>query len=514
MKSFMNFRVFVIIALSLFVATAFATYVFVSDNIRLTIFFILLALFVLLLIFAIIFKFKMIYLIATVMIFMAMPFINIYFRSEKLNDNLDYSDSEVTVYGKLSENFSYTTSGNLKLTLDDVYLISNGNLAKVDGKIQLYTNPTNFNLEDFTLGRYISVETDSLTFYFLNGNSDSMFYLNRDIVASGYVIFYNVNFTDNYNITLKDRIRNSALEMLSGLDVDYAEVGYAMIFGDTSFIDSDVIDVFQTTGIAHILAVSGLHVSLIVSIFSFILKKLKVPNIVNFIIFAVLLTFYSYLCGFSVSVIRAEIMALFALYASIRGKAYDNLSVLALTASIILVANPLQMFNISFVLSFSAVLAIMLLSSPIKRFVSKFVKPKMASSLSLNLAVQVGLLIISAYYFERYQILGIICNLISVPLSMFAFVILLVGMALSAVFPFMSFVCDIYGYLMGLIVKFNYYISSLNFSFNFLEFNVLNILIAFILMFILSDYVFTKRNKKIMASLMTITASFLCYLVI
>src|SRR5699024_3841111 len=100
----------------------------------------------------------------------------------------------------------------------------------------------------------------------------------------------------------------------------------------------------------------------------------------------------------------------------------DNLSVLSFVAVLILLVDPLKMYNISFVLSFSAVLSIILLASPIKRFLFRYFKPKMASTLSLNLAVQFGLLVINAYYFERYQLLGLLCNLISVPLSMFSFI--------------------------------------------------------------------------------------------
>ena len=287
-----------------------------------------------------------------------------------------------------------------------------------------------------------------------------------------------------------------------------------MIFGDTSFIDGNVIETFRNTGIAHILAVSGLHVSLIVGILSFILKKLKVPNKVNFVIFGITLLFYSYLCNFSVSVIRAALMSMFALYASIRGKAYDNLSILSFVAVLILLVDPLKMYNISFVLSFSAVLSIILLASPIKRFLFRYFKPKMASTLSLNLAVQFGLLVINAYYFERYQLLGLLCNLISVPLSMFSFIILIIGMAISAILPFMSFICDIYGYLMGLVVKFNHYISSLGFVIDFLEFNVLAIILMLVVMFVLSDYIFVKRNKKIATCLVVLISSMLCYLVI
>lgn len=513
MKRLMNLRVFLILAIAMLVASTFVTYVFITNSLRLIIFSILVALFAVLLIISIIYKFKFLYLFSAVLLFMSIPFINVYFRSKNLDKNYKFNESEVTVYGKFSENFSYTTSGNLKLTLDDVYIISNGETHKIDGKIQLYTNPSNFNLDDFKLGRYISASTE-LTFYFLDGNSSSMFYLNRNIVASGYALFYEITFTDDYNITLRDSIRNFTLEYLNKFDVEYSEIGYAMIFGDTSFIDGNVIETFRNTGIAHILAVSGLHVSLIVGILSFILKKLKVPNKVNFVIFGITLLFYSYLCNFSVSVIRAALMSMFVLYASIRGKAYDNLSVLSFVAVLILLVDPLKMYNISFVLSFSAVLSIILLASPIKRFLFRYFKPKMASTLSLNLAVQFGLLVINAYYFERYQLLGLLCNLISVPLSMFSFIILIIGMAISAILPFMSFICDIYGYLMGLVVKFNHYISSLGFVIDFLEFNVLAIVLMLVVMFVLSDYIFVKRNKKIATCLVVLISSMLCYLMI
>ena len=212
MKRLMNLRVFLILGVAMLVASTFVTYVFITNSLRLIIFSILVALFAVLLIISIIYKFKFLYLFSAVLIFMSIPFINVYFRSKNLDKNYKFNESEVTVYGKFSENFSYTTSGNLKLTLDDVYIISNGETHKIDGKIQLYTNPSHFNLDDFKLGRYISASTE-LSFYFLDGNSSSMFYLNRNIVASGYALFYEITFTNDYNITLRDRIRNLTLAL-------------------------------------------------------------------------------------------------------------------------------------------------------------------------------------------------------------------------------------------------------------------------------------------------------------
>jgi competence protein ComEC len=269
---------------------------------------------------------------------------------------------------------------------------------------------------------------------------------------------------------------------------------------------------FRTTGIAHLLAVSGLHVSIIALLVSFVLKLFKVSKMTNFGIMFVLLLFYSYLCDFSVSVLRASIMTLFLLYLRARGKCYDSLTALSISLCLILIIDPLKLFNVSLILSFMAVLSIILMLKVFEALFEKCFHKKISGSLALIFAVQVGLVLVQLYFFNNYSVMSLICNFISVPIATIAFVLLILGTVVSAMIPFMSFICLGYDYLMGLVVKFNYTISKAGFVFSLNNFNFLVVILGIMLLLFLSDYIFIKkRYKAIGASVCLILSSIMIF---
>jgi competence protein ComEC len=262
-------------------------------------------------------------------------------------------------------------------------------------------------------------------------------------------------------------------------------------------IDKDIKGIYQNTGIAHLLAVSGLHVSVIIYVIGFILKKIKLSQNIHFCILIALLGFYIYLCSFSISVIRASLMAIILNYSYIRGKPYDRLSVLSLLATIILLVNPLQLFNVSFVLSFLAVLSIILLIDPIKRLLSNIFYDKFANLLALVLAVQIGLSVVNVFYFNKFQPFSFIANLISVPLATFAFLILLASVCVVVVFPSFSFLCEFIGEIYKFIAQYNNYLIELFPAVILPQIPAIIIPCFLILLFLISDYCFVKKKLKL-----------------
>lgn len=506
MKKLFNFRLFLLFAVLMLVATGFATYVFVAQKIRLTLFIICVSLSLIFVILFIIFRHRFIKILFVSLLVLSIPFISIYAKSFNFNRNLYLNNENVVIYGKLNAGYKLTSTGNLELVLDDVLIKHFDDEIDINGKVAIYTSPENLDLSKFSAGAYLSVET-SLRFYSLDENvSRSVRYLNRGIVASGYSAFYKISLTGEVNESLRDKIHASVFNTLNDSEMKHPDVAYAMLFGDTSVLSEDLKDSFRATGIAHLLAVSGLHVSIIILLFGFLLKKLKVGVKSNLIINAIFLVCYCYLCNFSVSVMRASLMALFALYALLRGKAYDNLSVLSLIAFVVLLINPLEMFNVSFVLSFSAVLSIILMAGPLKRIFDKVFYDKFSKTLAVNAAVQMGLLATNIYYFGRYPLLGIFANLIAVPIATFGFNILVVGVILSSVLPFMSFINLGFGYLMDVVVRFNSWVARLGMNLSFGSIPVLVIVLMFLFMFVLSDYFFASKKTKAVVSISLIVA--------
>ena len=160
---------------------------------------------------------------------------------------------------------------------------------------------------------------------------------------------------------LKDKIRTS---LYQGLSNENAEFMFSAIFGDKALLSDDLYDTYRSSGVVHILAVSGLHVGLIVTCLAFLLDRTKCNKYVKLIITSLILLFYCYLCSWAVPVIRASIMTIVMLFSTISYRQYDSLSSISLAGIIILIFSPATIFSISFLTSFISVLGIMMLYTP------------------------------------------------------------------------------------------------------------------------------------------------------
>lgn len=154
----------------------------------------------------------------------------------------------------------------------------------------------------------------------------------------------------------------------TGMDEMPAAVTMAVLTGDTTGIEADLLENVRYGGIAHIFAVSGLHVGALYGFCLLLLKKTplnRLPKLVHFILLAVILIFYGGICGFSASVIRAIVLCLVSYLAKLVVAKADLLDTLGLAAIIILLLNPSALFEVGFQLSFLACLGIALMRRPI-----------------------------------------------------------------------------------------------------------------------------------------------------
>lgn len=496
MKKFMNFRPFVVFALSPIFGIILATCVFVSYDLKLVFFCLFTMGFICSVIVAAIFKTKFLKYLMVCLLLATVPIGQIFHKHHELKDNAKYHEMELVIHGRISTNHKTTTSGNLSFVIDDVTLIGSDFKENVKGKLQIYISPKNYDLSKIEIGRYISTFGKIRVIGFGDESKFTLSNISNDIVASSFVSYASFKFEDNKKILPDEMVRNSVYEKLQSFDAEYSDIGYAMLFGDSLSVDADIVDAFRTTGIAHILAVSGLHISILVALISFILKLFKCSNKSVFWIMVVVLFAYSYLCNFSVSVVRASLMSLLYLYLKVRGKCYDRLSALAFSACVILLFSPVKLFNVSFVLSYMASLSIILLADMFEKILEKGTHKKLASSLALIFAVQVGLVFVQLYFFKKYTPLSIVCNFISIPVVVLSFNILVIGLIISYVLPFMSFIVLGFDYLMSLVVKFNYTISKIGL---FVAINNLNfwiVIFGIVMITLISNYVFAKKRYK------------------
>ena len=281
---------------------------------------------------------------------------------------------------------------------------------------------------------------------------------------------------------------------------DGAYFAYSILFGDRTVLNEEINENFTATGVSHILAVSGLHFGLLAGILYAILKKLKCKELIRFTITSVVLILYSYLCGFAPSVVRATLMTIILLSSKLFGRRYDFLNSISLAGIILLLFNPLMIFDLGFCLSFACVFSIALFDNFSTNTFLKLKMPKwLASSLAITLCTQIGILPFIANYFGHFSLVGMFSNLLLVPLFTVGYGILFMCLPFLA-FPYINillFISDLIFQFMMLIVNF---VANLGVG----NVKLYGIDIMIVLIFYLSFYMLSKfvmLNKKVKLSL-------------
>ena len=496
----MNFRLFLYVAIAIITSTLLSVYVFVGEKSKLAFLISVVILIFACIILTLIFKKKFLIFILILLTGFIIPVMSIYSKSISLNQNLSKNVENCYFYGKIYTRKTDLDKKVVKLYLSDVRLNSNEN---INGDVFVYINTENLDVSKLEVGTTVQVN-GTIKLYSLQDEdlSKAVSKISSGVAGDCYVRAYNIKVLDGKTSTIRDEFKETVYD--KSQDVKFGDIGYAMLFGDTTVLDPDIKGVFQESGTAHLLAVSGFHVSLVVLILSFLMKKLNVNRYASVGIIAAVLGIYIYLCNFSVSVIRASIMAVLSLYAFARAKEYDGLSALSIAACLLLIISPLELFNISFVLSFVAVLSIVLVMPVLNRLLSKVFYNKLAGMLALNLSVQIGLFVTQICYFGKVPVLSFFTNLITVPLASFAFVFYICALFLVFILPFAAPVMNLFGIIMQLMVRFNNFVSGVAVSFDVGILSGFAVLLSIVMMFLVSDYVFVKKRTKTVLSLITL----------
>lgn len=262
-----------------------------------------------------------------------------------------------------------------------------------------------------------------------------------------------------------------------------------------NMLDKDVSDKYMSLGIGHLLAISGLHISIIIFFLDLIAKHLNIKRQDHLIIVITLLISYGYIIGYPISLLRALIMFIVKWIAIYSNNIYDKLNSILLAFFLCLLINPFFLYSTSLYLSFSAIFSVMYLSDLIKYNFRN--KDKKYDSLINCLAIQIGMFPIHIYVSNNINFLNILANLIIIPL---AFIPVLSSFLVSLI-PFSLLNLDV-DLLVGSVYLINYMVSELwqikYISVAFSSFNVIYIFLyyAFILVFF-NLYGMKKNQKKL-----------------
>lgn len=210
-------------------------------------------------------------------------------------------------------------------------------------------------------------------------------------------------------------IRQKAGTILDEAAGSYAGIFQAMILGERGNLDAETKMQYQMAGIMHILAISGLHISFVGMGFFRLLKKAGAGNGVAGAVSAFLIYAYGIVTGGSVSAMRAVGMFLVLVGAGIAGRSYDLLSAMALSAIVLLLDAPAYLYNVSFLLSFGAVIGIGALTPEICSLLN--LKKRTAKSLAGSVIVWLITLPIALHAYGEVSLAGVILNLLVLPTS-------------------------------------------------------------------------------------------------
>lgn len=219
-----------------------------------------------------------------------------------------------------------------------------------------------------------------------------------------------------------EKIKEDLLQKIKNLEVSNPSKALisAMILGDKSLLTKEMKNAYSLSGLSHTLAVSGLHIGIITLILYFLLLPLKWLKLsyIRPLITIVILWAYIFVIGFPTSAVRAAVMATFVLIGEILNRKGTTINSLFAAALFIVAYNPNNISDVSFQLSFTAVFSIFYIYPfiysrlPQKNKISAYI----SSIVSVTIAAQVGTLPLCICYFNQLPIIGLLTNLLVVPI--------------------------------------------------------------------------------------------------
>ena len=282
---------------------------------------------------------------------------------------------------------------------------------------------------------------------------------------------------------------------------DELAVMNALLLGQRQEISKQLSDNYSKAGAIHILAVSGLHVGVILLILSLILKPLERVNngkLIKLVLVILSLWFFAILAGLSASVIRAVTMFSAIALGQFFNKRNAVEHSLIFSMFIILLWKPLFLFDVGFQLSYTAVFGIIWIQPVLYQLWKPnfFIVDKGWQLITVSVAAQLGVLPISLFYFHQFPALFFISNLIIIP---FLGVILGLGLVVL-VLSYMSilplFLEGFYGGIISILNKVVAFVARQeSFLFSEISFSALKMIFSYLL--IISGFqLFLKLNTK------------------
>ena len=414
-------------------------------------------------------------------------------------------EARISSVGKENDSYLYLQADSVVLDGD-----------KIKENIIIYCYDTSSLYEKIEVGAIVKFNPSS--FY-----HEDIF---KHEIPYAKLITNNIKYVTSVNIsklsiigidkTFAETIKEKVKENLSlGLTNENTEIAYSSLFGEKTLLSEDQYSAYQLSGIAHLLAVSGLHVGIIVGLFRKAFKRMKKRPWIKLVVICPLLLMYVYICNFAYSVIRAGIMATILLLSDVLGTEYDSYCSISLAGIVIYFINPLCVFDVSFLMSFGCVIGIAMLYKPIYKMltVKIYFNKTIASSVAMSLSATISLLFIMAFFFQNLNFISIIANIIIIPIFTVAFTCNFIVSIISLLLPVVAHLLHPINYILDFTNILATMFGNLSISnFNTLSFNYIGIIIYFVFILLIGRLCTAKYQYKLAVTL-PIVALLVCCLI-
>lgn len=369
----------------------------------------------------------------------------------EINVNGNKLSLEIKGKEKIIAFYYLKTEAEKLIILDKIHI---GDKINANGSFKEPNNntiPNNFNYKKYLYNKKIYYTFDISNFE-VSKNNNAFYHIKDFLVKRCY------------------KLKNSEYYLL-------------FILGNKTLLDSEIYQAFQTNGVSHLLAISGMHISIIIAILNMFLKKLNEYK--KTIIISIILLFFAILTSFSASVLRAVLFFILNKINTLFNLRLKSLHILFITAFLILLFNPFMLYDLGFIYSFVVCAGIIYYSEKLKDNYFK-------SILKISFISFLFSLPITALLNYEINILGIFVNLIFVPLVTFIiFPLSLISFVLPLLSPIFSLSLIIMNFL-------NLFFANFSLIINIPKMSIILLVLYYVILII------SKNNYKLLSILVLI----------
>ncbi|WP_243390605.1 ComEC/Rec2 family competence protein [Paenibacillus sp. GM2FR] len=221
---------------------------------------------------------------------------------------------------------------------------------------------------------------------------------------------------------VREKLGGKLDQLYDGIHAGYMK---GLVIGNQDDLDPDTFMEFSRLGLTHILAISGMHVAVVVGCLLFVCTTLRMTRETSLTVVMWLIPVYVLLTGASPSIVRAGIMGMIGLYAARRRLLKDGLHILSVAALAMLLWNPYFLVNVSFQLSFIVTAGLMIFVPKLMPLLT-FLPRWLAGTVGITVVAQLISFPLTIYYFNQVSLISVFANLILVPVI--SLVVLPLGM--------------------------------------------------------------------------------------